>query len=192
MRISGRSATGLNVTTGASVVATPTVNTSYTVTGVGCPGTDTAIINVAALPPLATVSVSTAKDTVCPGDSTTVIATGKNINTYSWFPSTGFNCPACGTTSVQVNSNSTFTCFVTNSEGCSSSATIKLYASNPLSSTKQYYTCPGKSIILTASGGISYVWSTGVTTTSITVTPAKTGTYTVVAAIKGGCSDKAG
>ena len=41
--------------------------------------------------------------------------------------------------------------------------------------------CAGTSTTLTASGGSSYLWSTGATTAAITVTPASTTTYTVTA-----------
>lgn len=39
--------------------------------------------------------------------------------------------------------------------------------------------CAGQSTILTASGGDTYLWSTGATTSSITVTPTSTTTYSV-------------
>ena len=39
--------------------------------------------------------------------------------------------------------------------------------------------CSGSSTTLTASGGSSYLWNTGETTTSITVSPTDTTTYTV-------------
>jgi len=39
--------------------------------------------------------------------------------------------------------------------------------------------CAGSSATLTASGGVSYLWSTGATTSSITVNPAATITYTI-------------
>ena len=51
--------------------------------------------------------------------------------------------------------------------------------------------CPGDSFTLTASGGTTYQWSTGETTSSITVTPAigdTTYTYFVSATV-GTCSD---
>ena len=47
--------------------------------------------------------------------------------------------------------------------------------------------CQGATVTLTASGGATYVWSTGATTSSIMVIPAKTGTYSVVVS-NGSCS----
>lgn len=41
--------------------------------------------------------------------------------------------------------------------------------------------CSGNNVTLTASGGITYIWSTGDTMASVTVSPANTTTYTVTA-----------
>ena len=49
----------------------------------------------------------------------------------------------------------------------------------------------GQSVTLTASGGNSYIWSTGETTASIVVTPLETTTYSVVGTDSHGCSDDA-
>ncbi len=48
--------------------------------------------------------------------------------------------------------------------------------------------CQGSSTTLTASGGNSYLWSTGATTSSITVSPVNTTTYTVTVTAAGGCT----
>ncbi|HLO52977.1 MAG TPA: Ig-like domain-containing protein [Saprospiraceae bacterium] len=51
--------------------------------------------------------------------------------------------------------------------------------------------CQGSSTTLTATGGGSYVWSTGATTASITVTPSTTTTYTVTVTESSGCTASA-
>ena len=48
--------------------------------------------------------------------------------------------------------------------------------------------CLGDSTVLTASGGISYLWSTNDSTSSITVMPAVTSAYTVTATDANGCT----
>lgn len=48
----------------------------------------------------------------------------------------------------------------------------------------------GEEVVLTASGGDSYLWSTGETTSAITVTPMETTTYTVTV-FEGECQDTA-
>ncbi len=49
--------------------------------------------------------------------------------------------------------------------------------------------CIGSSAVLTASGSTTYSWNTGATTSSISVTPTVTTSYTVVGSVAGGCSD---
>ncbi|MBI4648712.1 MAG: VCBS repeat-containing protein, partial [Bacteroidia bacterium] len=48
--------------------------------------------------------------------------------------------------------------------------------------------CAGSSTTLTASGGVSYLWSTSETTASITVNPSTTTTYTVAITTSEGCN----
>ena len=48
--------------------------------------------------------------------------------------------------------------------------------------------CNGASATLTASGGVSYIWSTGATTAGILVSPAATATYTVTVTSADGCT----
>ncbi|MBK7692627.1 MAG: hypothetical protein IPJ31_16480 [Bacteroidetes bacterium] len=58
-------------------------------------------------------------------------------------------------------------------------------ASNPVSNT----ICEGSSTILTASGGISYVWNPGnIAGNPVTLTPATTTTYTVIASDANNCT----
>ncbi len=51
--------------------------------------------------------------------------------------------------------------------------------------------CLGDSTLLTASGGVSYLWSTNNATPSITVTPSVSSTYTVTATDANGCTGTA-
>ncbi|MBP6623526.1 MAG: T9SS type A sorting domain-containing protein [Chitinophagaceae bacterium] len=48
--------------------------------------------------------------------------------------------------------------------------------------------CAGNSSVLTASGGVSYVWNTGATTSTLTVTPTANTSYTVTATDANGCT----
>jgi hypothetical protein len=51
--------------------------------------------------------------------------------------------------------------------------------------------CNGASATLTASGGTSYLWSTGATTAAITVNPASNTTYSVTVSTSANCSNTA-
>ncbi|MDX2279928.1 MAG: zinc-dependent metalloprotease family protein, partial [Saprospiraceae bacterium] len=51
--------------------------------------------------------------------------------------------------------------------------------------------CNGASVTLTASGGTTYLWSTGATTAAITVNPASNTTYSVTVSTSANCSNTA-
>src|SRR5204863_348334 len=78
-------ATGLNTTTGASVVATPLVTTTYSVTGSNnsCSAIDYVVVNIQT-----SISVTVSADqNICPGSAATLYVTG--AVSYNWSPGTG-------------------------------------------------------------------------------------------------------
>ncbi len=113
-------------------------------------------------------------DTICPKDSVLLIAGGGG--TYKW--STGQTKD-----SIWVNPLTTKVYYLTATNGkCSDSAKISIFVTTPGASTialNKDSICPYDTVILTASGGVKYKWSNGATTSSITVTPGSTTTYTV-------------
>ncbi|MFH0895301.1 MAG: gliding motility-associated C-terminal domain-containing protein [Bacteroidota bacterium] len=175
--------TGLNTTSGATVIANPAVTTTYTVTGTtsGCTGTTTVVVTVS---PGLSVSVSPNPATICAGASETLTASG--ATTYAWSPSTGLSSTS-GTT-VVANPASTITYTITGTTaGCTGTATTVVNV-NPIptvSVTPNPVTlCNGESATLTASGASSYSWSPGTglsATTGATVVanPSSAITYTV-------------
>ena len=121
------------------------------------------------------------RTSICSGNSTTLTASG--ANSYTW--STGATTPTLTTSTA-----GTYTCTFRNSYGCTSTqdVTISVFAAPTISGTTAI--CSGNSTTLTASGADSYLWDTGATTPSITVTEA--GTYTVTGSTSDGCSGSAG
>lgn len=122
--------------------------------------------------------------TLCLGDTTTLSANG-GIS-YSW--STGAT-----TSSVILIPSSTSTYFViaTDANGCTGISSISVTV-NPLPSvtiTGDTAICTGSSTILTASGGINYLWNTGATTSSVNVSPTASSIYTVLVIDANGCSN---
>ncbi len=113
-------ATGLNTTSGNSVVASPDQTTTYTVTGSdnGCSNSATVTVSVNALP----VVTASANTSVCAGQSTTLNASG--ASSYNWSPSAGLN----QTTGASVNAspavNTTYTVIGSDNNGCTASATV--------------------------------------------------------------------
>lgn len=83
-------ATGLSASTGASVTANPTINTTYTVTGtigVGCSGTATAIVTVNPTP---SVSSALPSYSICSGSSPNINLTPNPAGaTLNWTGSDG-------------------------------------------------------------------------------------------------------
>lgn len=181
-----------------SVTVTPTLpSTIYQVTVTGFPGgctsVGTRLVNVHPRPS-ATVNPPTAS--VCNGAAInlTVTATGGSSG-YSYLWNTTQTTP---TITVSPTSNTTYVTTVTDSRGCTATASrLVTVGDNPIvsisSNPSTAIICNGSSILLNASSsaGVSpftYVWSTGHTTPSVTVSPTSNTTYRVTMTDASGCS----
>lgn len=169
--------------TGSPVTVNPTANTTYTVVGLNGVCADTATIDIAVLPG-PTMNITSANYTVCQGSSSTLTATG--AVSYVW--SSG---GTSATETVTPTTTTTYTVTGTNAIGCTSTATFAVVVNVPaainVSGTNTI--CNGSTSTLTASGGVSYVWSTTATSTSITVNPTTSTTYSVVGTDANGCTN---
>ncbi len=116
----------------------------------------------------------------CPGDS--IILTSSAAASYLW---TGGETTA----SITVYTSGDYQVTITDSAGCTASSALLnvTQLKSPLItiSGNATHVCPGQTIQLTASGGVSYTWSTGATTSVITVNAA--GDYSVTATGANGC-----
>lgn len=120
--------TGLNTSSGNTVIANPSSTQTYTVVGTtnGCTNTKTITVDVTPLP---TVTAS-ANTSVCDGSSATLTTGG--ATTYSWSPSTGLNTTTGNT--VIATPSSTQTYIVTGTQnGCTNTAVVTVSV-NPLPS----------------------------------------------------------
>jgi hypothetical protein len=181
--------TGLSNASISNPTANPTSTTTYTVTKTngttGCFSTDEVIVTVDLTAPTPGISVNRSTVT-CTNPSATLTASGGA--SYLW--STGET-----TTSITVSptSNTTYSVTATGANGCTASTnqliTVDKAAPTPgISVNRSTVTCTNPSATLTASGGVSYLWSTGATTTSITVSPTSNTTYSVTATGANGCT----
>ncbi|MBA3707112.1 MAG: gliding motility-associated C-terminal domain-containing protein, partial [Bacteroidetes bacterium] len=159
--------------TTSGITVTPANTTTYTVTVIN--GNCTASTSVQVTVGSVLLPLITGKTTICAGGSTTLTANGGG--TYSW--NTGETTSAI---TVTPTNTTTYTVTVINGN-CSGSATVQVTISSPpaptISGTASI--CAGGSTTLTASGGGSYSWNTGATTTAINVSPTITTTYTLIA-----------
>jgi gliding motility-associated-like protein len=113
------------------------------------------------------------------GSATALVSGGTQPYSYSWSPSGG-----TGSTTTPVPST-LYTCFVTDAAGCVKKDTITVGHTTGVgaSITGAHSICSGDSVLLTATGGGTYAWSTGATTATIYVK--NTGNYTVT--VTNGC-----
>ncbi|MCF8202174.1 MAG: hypothetical protein K9J18_03715, partial [Crocinitomicaceae bacterium] len=158
-----------NGSTGSSITVNPTTTTTYIVSGTanGCTINDTVeiVVNQLAVPMFTQVAA------ICSGAALTALPTTSNngidgvwspaldnttTTTYTFTPAAG-SCANTATMQIVVNSL----------------PTIAVVASPE-------FICSGSSSTLSATGAVSYVWSTSSTTSSIIVSPTSTTTYSVV------------
>lgn len=168
----------------ASPVASPTVTTTYTVTGTdanGCTNTATLTIKVLSLP---TPKVS-GKDTICIGSSTVLSASGGT--SYLWTPGSGTG----SSYTVRPPTNTTYTVKAT-ADGCSKDTTVNVTVvpiPRAVAKSSKDSVCVGDTLTLSGSGGTTYRWSPGnLTNAKIQVNLARDTTYTLYS-YGGTCED---
>ncbi len=121
---------------------------------------------------------------VCQGSSSTLSAPAGF--TYLW--SNGAT-----TQTINVTAAGNYTVTITDGLGCSNSSTVAVSVNTrpTVTVSGSATVCAGQSVTLTAVGGATYLWNTGVTTNTLTVTPSANTTYSVIGTNVAGCSDTA-
>jgi len=171
---------------GAALVS-PSVTTVYSVTGTdanGCVSGTPATVTVSITNSI-TVSVS-GSTLICEGSAANLSADG--ASTYSW--STG---ALSSTIAATPSANTTYTVYGT-SGTCADTVEIEVMVKNTptLAATAlDSVVCAGQPAVINVSGASSYTWTTGDQTTSITVTPSVTTTYSVIGTGTNGCTSAA-
>jgi hypothetical protein len=171
--------------TASTVTVSPTTTDTYTVSGAngGCVKTQTVIISVTATPTLSIFGTTS----ICNGNNTILTAAGGS--TYTWSANAG----SANTNTVNVNPTSTDSYTVSSDNGgCSDSKTVTVNVVNTptINITGPTMVCSGNSVILNASGTATYTWSSNAgsaNTSSVSITPNTTDTYTVSGDISGVC-----
>lgn len=183
---------GLSDANIANPIASPTVNTVYTVSVTdanGCTNTDDIEVVVNAAPDITTSSDQAA---ICEGENT-----GLNVNgavSYIWSPAEGLDNATSASPIATPQTTTTYTVIGTDANSCSSTAevVVTVNALPDISAGNDQSICIGTETTLAASGGVDYTWSptTGLSNPNIAsplVTPSATTTYTVTGTDANGC-----
>ena len=185
---------GLSSTNSLSPIANPTSTTTYYVLGVnnnGCTSLDSVVVVVNQRPAIS----FTVPNNACANGAPIPLSGTPSGGSFSGpGVSSGSRCNGCPPQfSPSVAGLGTHVITYTYTDpitGCSSSYTqsIDVISSPTASAGLDQTICEGQTTILTASGGVSYLWSNGLTTPSITVNPNSTTTYSVQVTGINGCS----
>jgi len=124
---------------------------------------------------------------ICAGESVTLAAAGGS--SYAWSPSEGLSAPNIANPVASPAVTTTYTVIATDAYGCAGTdaVTLSVTPASPvvIAPGGSPVVCGGAPVTLSVSDGVSYQWSTGATTASISV--ATGGTYAVSIMYANGC-----
>jgi len=186
----GTSYQWFNGSTNSTISVSPTNTTTYGVTvsnTFGCTASESVIVSTIARP---TASITPAGSiAICSGQTTTLTASSGTGYSYQWFEGTsllnGF------TNQVLSPSQSGNYSVIVTANGCPKKSNTVALAVNPLpivSLSNDTTICSGNSVMLTASGGATYKWSTGSVNQSISASPPTSTTYNVTVTSAQNCA----
>jgi gliding motility-associated-like protein len=196
-------ATALSSATAMQPIASPTVNTSYTVISTlplsGC-APILRTINVTVN--LADLTILTPDTTICIGSSIKIRTTGSAGLTYSWTPSATLSNATNASPIASPITTTTYSVAATSTiGGCPAFAQVKITVADPqiTITTPNTAICPGNSLKINVAGDPTYTYSwlttyglDDATLMEPTATPTGTTTYTVTASVPGlGCTTTA-
>jgi hypothetical protein len=160
---------------------TPSESTTFTVTGTdgnGCVNSASVDVTVNALP---NVTANATETLFCQGGST--VLSGSGALTYAW------DNGAMDGQTITPSESTTYTVTGTDGNGCENTASVVVTV-NPLpvatiTASGPVSFCEGNSVTLSAGGGVTYLWSTGASTSDILV--AEQGDFDVTVTDGNGC-----
>ena len=193
-------ATSLSSSTAANPIATPAVNTIYSVTVTdvnGCTSTDDVTVTINAIP----TADAGLDQTICNGSSVTIggAPTGPTGATYLWSPATGLSNASIANPIANPTITTQYTVLVTSGVGCTSTDIVDVIVNqNPIADAGADQTiCDGFSATIggspTGPSGVTFSWSPTASLSSATIgnpiaTPTATTTYTVTITDGNGCT----
>jgi hypothetical protein len=180
---------GTNPASAATVTVSPLVTTSYTVlSGTGtCTASAVATVSVGTTP---SINITPSNTVICLGESASLSVSG--VGPFTWTASMGVNPTSAANVTVTPNVTTTYT-VLSGTGACTTTAlaTVSIAPVAPINITpSNTIICLGENTILSSTGTGPFVWSTGASTSSITVTPTTTTSYTVLSGT-GACTAQA-
>lgn len=161
---------------------------------IGCVNKDSTDISVLPFP---NISISSNDTIICFGDTSTLSPSG-GIN-YTWSTTFGNVVPGNGVVNVSPQFTTNYILRGENNLGCANRDTIRVLVNqlpNITLNSPSSSICPDDTTTITASGGVSYVWSPlnniiNVNNHTITVSPTSNATYNVIGTDVNGCENTA-
>jgi hypothetical protein len=170
LTVSGANSYVWNTTsTVTSIVVSPLTNTSYSVIGIDANGCQNMAVQLIAVNPLPIVTINSGA--ICPGGSFTLTPSGALTYVYS-----------SGSPVVTPASTTAYSVVGMDANGCMSAdavATVSVVNALTISVSGNTTICNGQTASLTASGAITYSWSTNASGSIIAVSPSGLTSYTV-------------
>jgi hypothetical protein len=176
-----------NGSTAATLVVSPPVTTTYTITGTGTNGCPRNVVHQLVVEPYPPLNPVSTHSNFCIGHTATLSAVG--AVTFTWMP---------GNTnqsfiSVSPTSTSIYTVSGSSLNGCLSTATIEVFvnALPVVAITGPTIVCRGHQALLVGTGADTYSWSTGFVGGTASVSPSSPSTYSVIGTDIKGCQSSA-
>ncbi len=176
----------------SSVTVTPTDNNpvNFTITGTtpaGCSSQTQATVNVEAA---LNITVSPANPQLCLGETITLDAGG--ATQFEW-EGPGLSSTTGGTVTIDIDTPGTYNYTLVGMDNdCSGNTTFSVVINDPptIDAVLAPTLCVGDSHTLSATGGVSYVWTqNGNPVSNLNVSPTTTTTYDVIGTDANGCTN---
>jgi len=173
--------------TGSSIVVSPSISSTYTVTGTAGNACTAIAISTVSIPTPVNPSITPSSIFFCMGNSLTLTASG--APSYTWD-----NGSQNSSIIVSPVSTSSYTLVGSSGPGGCSNTAVYVVTVNPsptVSISGTSLVCAGFATTLSALGALSYTWNTGAMSQFVVVNPTVTSNYTVVGMNFEGCTDTA-
>ncbi|MDX2197118.1 MAG: T9SS type A sorting domain-containing protein [Cytophagales bacterium] len=171
---------------GAVQSLSPTVTTTYTVTGIhvnGCSNKNLFTVTVSSTPNI----LINGNQNICLGAATTLTASG--TANFIWYPGS----ISGNTRTLSPTSHTTYTISGSNGPTCNASKIFMITVNSlpNITTSGTYSICTGANAAITATGGNTYNWTPGnLSGTTPLLSPTSTTPYTVLGTNTLGCTNK--